>query len=72
MGRKDDQQQEPDDDDRAWNPDDDFGRPSDPTDPSTDDGDAPQPDLTSLGVTVRPDEERLWAGRSDGPSWSIT
>ncbi|MFI1254132.1 hypothetical protein ACH4U6_10045 [Streptomyces netropsis] len=41
MGRKDDQQQEPDDDDRAWNPDDDFGRPSDPTDPSTDDGDAP-------------------------------
>ncbi|MBP2405074.1 hypothetical protein SNS2_3699 [Streptomyces netropsis] len=41
MGRKDDQQQEPDDDDRAWNPDDDFGRPSDPTDPSTADGDAP-------------------------------
>lgn len=40
MERKDDQQ-EPDDDDRAWDHDEDFGRASDPTDPSADDGDAP-------------------------------
>ncbi|MGI5530372.1 methyltransferase domain-containing protein [Streptomyces syringium] len=31
-----------------------------------------EPDLTDLGVTVRPGEERLWAGRSDGPSWLVT
>ncbi|MEU2510475.1 protein-L-isoaspartate(D-aspartate) O-methyltransferase [Streptomyces syringium] len=33
---------------------------------------AGEPDLTDLGVTVRPDEDRLWAGRGDGPSWLVT
>ncbi|MGW1077338.1 hypothetical protein [Streptomyces sp. NPDC002537] len=42
MGRKDDQGQEPDDDDRAWDPEQDRDRFSDyGNDPSTDDGDAP-------------------------------